>query len=188
MGRLLLEREREVAELAAAARDAAAGAGSVVLVCGEAGIGKSAVVEALRSALPANGRLLIGYCDDLATRRALGPIRDLAGSVGTELTRALEAGADRNRLLDALRAELSWAGHPTVLVIEDVHWADEATLDVLGYLVRRIATLPAERLGPLRATGRGLLEDRRTISSRSPRKERSTTGTSKRRRFSRTST
>ena len=46
-------------------------------------------------------------------------------------------------MLTALGAELDWAGHPTVLVVEDVHWADEATLDVLRYLARRIAELPA---------------------------------------------
>ncbi|HEV8174404.1 MAG TPA: AAA family ATPase [Actinoplanes sp.] len=142
MARLILEREHELAALADATRQASAGEGSVVLVSGEAGIGKSILVEAVRSVLPAEGRLLVGYCDDLATRRALGPFRDLAGSVGTELTRALQDGGDRNQLLDALRAELSWAGHPTVLVVEDVHWADEATLDVLRYLVRRVAGLP----------------------------------------------
>jgi DNA-binding CsgD family transcriptional regulator/tetratricopeptide (TPR) repeat protein len=143
VSRFILERERELATLAAAARQAAAGDGSVVLLCGEAGIGKSVLVGAVRSVLPAEGRLLVGYCDDLATRRTLGPFRDLVGAVGSELTRALEEGADRNRLLDALRGELSWTGHPTVLVVEDVHWADEATLDVLGYLVRRVAMLPA---------------------------------------------
>jgi hypothetical protein len=142
VGEVMLEREHEVAALAAAAQEAAGGAGSVVLVCGEAGIGKSVLVEAIRSVLPAEGRLLIGYCDDLATRRTLGPFRDLVGSVGAELTRALQQGADRNRLLDALRTELSWPGRPTVLVVEDVHWADEATLDVLRYLVRRVTGLP----------------------------------------------
>jgi DNA-binding CsgD family transcriptional regulator/tetratricopeptide (TPR) repeat protein/energy-coupling factor transporter ATP-binding protein EcfA2 len=141
--RSILEREHELAELAAAAREAAAGSGSVVLVAGEAGIGKSSLIEAARGVLPPQGRLLIGYCDDLATRRALGPFRDLVGSVGAALTAALVEGGDRNRLLDALRAELDWAGHPTVLVVEDVHWADEATLDVLCYLVRRVAGLPA---------------------------------------------
>ncbi len=143
VGRPVLEREHELAELAAAAQEAAAGTGSVVLVSGEAGIGKSSLVEAARAVLPAAGRIFVGYCDDLATRRVLGPFRDLVGSVGAELTRALQEGGDRNRLLDALRAELSWAGHPTVLAIEDVHWADEATLDVLRYLVRRMAGLPA---------------------------------------------
>jgi DNA-binding CsgD family transcriptional regulator/tetratricopeptide (TPR) repeat protein len=155
VARVILEREHELAELAAAAQEAAAGAGSVVLVCGEAGIGKSIVVEAVRSVLPAAGRLLVGYCDDLATRRALGPFRDLLGSVGTELTRALEEGGDRNQLLDALRTELSWAGHPTVLAVEDVHWADEATLDVLAYLVRRVAGLPVVLLMTYRDDGIG---------------------------------
>ncbi len=139
----MLEREPELARIAGAATAAAAGRGSVVLISGEAGIGKSALVEAARAVVPAEARFLIGYCDDLATRRALGPFRDLAGSVGPELTRALRDTADRNQLLDALRAELSWAGQPAVLVIEDVHWADEATLDVLRFLVRRVASLPA---------------------------------------------
>jgi DNA-binding CsgD family transcriptional regulator/tetratricopeptide (TPR) repeat protein len=139
----VLEREHELAELAAAAREAAEGAGSVVLVSGEAGIGKSSLIEAAREVLPARSRLLIGYCDDLATRRALGPLRDLAGSVGTELSRVLDGGGDRNRLLEALRGELSWSAHPTVLAVEDVHWADEATLDVLRWLIRRVASLSA---------------------------------------------
>ncbi|GAA2866719.1 LuxR family transcriptional regulator [Actinoplanes cyaneus] len=137
----LLERDHELAELATAARAARAGHGSVVLVTGEAGIGKSSVVEAARAVLPAEGRLLTGWCDDLATPRVLGPLRDLTGRVGTALTDALAAG-DRGRVLEALRAELDWPGHPTVLVVEDVHWADDATLDVLLFLVRRIAALP----------------------------------------------
>jgi DNA-binding CsgD family transcriptional regulator/tetratricopeptide (TPR) repeat protein len=114
-----------------------------VLVKGEAGIGKSSLVEALRSHLPAEGRMLVGYCDDLATPRTLGPFRDLVGSVGTELSRAVTDGSDRDRVLTALRTELTWPDHPTVLVIEDIHWADDATLDALRYLIRRIADLPA---------------------------------------------
>ena len=141
MGRTILEREDELAALGSAARDAGDGAGAVVLISGEAGIGKSSLVEAIRGVLPAEGRLLVGYCDDLATPRVLGPLRDLIGSVGTALTQALERG-DRGEVLEALRDELGWAKHPTVLAIEDVHWADEATLDVLRYLVRRAAQLP----------------------------------------------
>ena len=114
-----------------------------MLVFGEAGIGKSSLVEAVRAKLPAEGRMLVGYCDDLATARALGPFRDLVGSVGAELSHAITDGGDRDLVLAALRAELSWAAHPTVLVIEDVHWADDATLDALRYLIRRIADLPA---------------------------------------------
>ncbi|HXZ71854.1 MAG TPA: AAA family ATPase, partial [Streptosporangiaceae bacterium] len=143
MRRGILEREAELSVLADAVRGAAGGNGSVALVMGEAGIGKSSLVEALRSLLPAEGRLLVGYCDDLATPRTLGPFRDLVGSVGTELSSAVTDVSDRDRVLAALRMELTWPEHPTVLVIEDVHWADDATLDALRYLVRRIAELPA---------------------------------------------
>jgi DNA-binding CsgD family transcriptional regulator len=139
--RQILEREHELAELGAAALRAKDGDGSVILILGEAGIGKSSLVGGIRAVLPAEGRLLVGYCDDLATPRVLGPLRDLIGSVGTELSRALESG-DRSRVIDALRAELDWRERPTVLVVEDVHWADEATLDVLKFLVRRISGLP----------------------------------------------
>lgn len=138
MGGTILEREDE---LGSTARTAGDGAGSVVLISGEAGIGKSSLVEAIRRVLPAEGRLLVGYCDDLATPRVLGPLRDLIGSVGSTLTRALER-RDRDEVLEALRDELGWTDHPTVLAVEDVHWADEATFDVLRYLVRRAARLP----------------------------------------------
>jgi DNA-binding CsgD family transcriptional regulator len=139
----ILERDAELSLLADAVRAAASGDGSAVLIFGEAGIGKSSLVETVRAQVPAEGRMIVGYCDDLATARTLGPFRDLVGSVGTELSRAITDGGDRDQMLAALRAELSWAAHPTVLVIEDVHWADDATLDALRYLIRRIADLPA---------------------------------------------
>jgi Predicted ATPase len=142
VGESILEREAELAELALAAREAQAGQGSIVLIEGEAGIGKSVLVNALRSVLPAEGRLLLGWCDDLATPRVLGPLRDLREHVGKALAAALDAG-DRGRVGEELRSELDWAGHATVLVVEDVHWADEATLDVLRYLGRRMESLPA---------------------------------------------
>ncbi|GIG59726.1 LuxR family transcriptional regulator [Longispora fulva] len=141
MNTTILEREAELATLATAAREAGTGSGSVLLVSGEAGIGKSSLIHGIRSVLPAAGRLLVGYCDDLATPRVLGPLRDLIGSVGTALTRALERG-DRAEVLETLRAELDRERQPTVLAVEDVHWADEATLDVLRYLIRRAARLP----------------------------------------------
>jgi predicted ATPase len=80
----MLERDAELAALAHAAREAADGHGSVVLVKGEAGIGKSSLVEALRSHLPAEGRMLVGYCDDLATPRTLG--RSVIWSAASEPT------------------------------------------------------------------------------------------------------
>ena len=139
----VLERDTELSALADAVQAAAGGTGCVVLIMGEAGIGKSSLIEALRARLPGSGRMLVGYCDDLATPRTLGPFRDLVGRVRAELSRAVMDGSDRDRVLAALHAELSWPEHPTVLVIEDVHWADEATLDALRFLIRRIADLPA---------------------------------------------
>ncbi|WP_449352854.1 AAA family ATPase [Streptomyces shaanxiensis] len=139
MDRPILEREPELARLAAAAREAADGAGSVVLVLGEAGIGKSSLVKALPEHLPHGTRVLVGECDDLATRRPLGPFRDLIGSVGDALADAVTEGGDRHRVHEALLEELRGA----VLVVEDVHWADEASLDALRFLVRRMERLPA---------------------------------------------
>ncbi|MGH3484409.1 MAG: ATP-binding protein [Nocardioidaceae bacterium] len=143
MGGQVLEREREVSVLAAAARDAAGGAGSVVLVYGEAGIGKSTLVTAVWPGLPAEGRMLVGHCDDLSTPRTLGPFRDLVGSVGPRLSAVLPRDAAHDAVLTELRAELDRGGRPTVLVVEDVHWADDATLDALRFLVRRIDAIPA---------------------------------------------
>ena len=146
MPRPILERESELATLRAAMRDAHAGHGRVVLVSGEAGIGKSRLVEAACSQVPGDARVLVGYCDDLSTPRILGPFRDLIGSIGAELAAALRTGADRDHVLAALRSELQWTGQPTLLAVEDLQWADDATLDVLQYLVRRIAGLPVVAL------------------------------------------
>jgi DNA-binding CsgD family transcriptional regulator/tetratricopeptide (TPR) repeat protein len=127
-----LERAGALAELHRAAEAASAGHGSVALVTGEAGIGKTSVVRAFTAGLTT--RVLAGACDDLLTPRPLGPLRDAAA--GTPLADAL----DGDRVFDAALAELRT---PTVLVIEDLHWADDVTLDVLGYLARRIETLPS---------------------------------------------
>lgn len=83
MTRPILERGTELAVLAAVTEEAKAGAGAVVLITGEAGIGKSSLINSLLRILPASTRLLVGCCDDLATPRVLGPLRDLIGSVGS---------------------------------------------------------------------------------------------------------
>jgi DNA-binding CsgD family transcriptional regulator/tetratricopeptide (TPR) repeat protein len=141
VARRLLERDQELATLLDAARDAASGGGgSVVLLHGEAGIGKTSLVSALRSGLPDGTRMLVGSCDALSTPRTLGPLRDLTAAVGPRLAEALQSG-ERDQVMDALLAELHQPP-PSTLVIEDVHWADEATVDTLRFLVRRIGQLP----------------------------------------------
>ncbi len=133
-----LERGPVLATLAGAVRDAHAGRGAVVLLTGEAGIGKTSVVRAFRAAAGGT-RVLVGACDDLLTQRAFGPLRDATAGTRGPLASALDSG-DADAVFGAARAELAT---PAVLVVEDLHWADDATLDVLGHLARRIATLPA---------------------------------------------
>ena len=140
MPRPLLERDRELTTLVDAARETVRGTGSVVLLHGEAGIGKSSLVSAIRSRLPDGTRMLVGSCDALSTPRTLGPFRDLTPAVGPRLAEALQSG-ERDQVMDALLDELRQPP-PSILVIEDVHWADEATVDTLRFLVRRIAQLP----------------------------------------------
>ena len=140
MARRLLERDQELATLLHVASAAARGTGSVILLHGEAGIGKTSLVSAIRSQLPDGTRMLVGACDALSTPRTLGPFRDLTAAVGPRLARALQVG-ERDLVMDALLDELQ-RPPPTTLVVEDVHWADEATVDTLRFLVRRIAQLP----------------------------------------------
>ena len=138
---LVLERGAELDCLEAALRRATTGTGSVVLVSGEAGIGKTSLVRAFVVDRTDRVRILLGACDDLVTPRTLGPLHDAVRS-GGPLAAAL-AGGDRDAVLSALLTELADGPRPTVLVLEDVHWADDATLDVLRYLGRRVADLPA---------------------------------------------
>src|SRR4051795_11457690 len=138
----LLERDEALATLAEAREAAARGEGRVVVVTGEPGIGKTTLVNRFAHDLDGE-RLLLGTCDDLSIPRPLGPIRDLVGSVSQPLAQALGAGAATYEIQTLLVAELELAPRPTVLVLEDVHWADDATLDSITVLGRRIGSLPA---------------------------------------------
>ena len=138
----LLEREGDLAALRDAVRDAAERRGSVVVLAGEAGIGKSSLVRAWAADPGTDARVLVGYCDDFLTSRTLGPLHDVARGTGGALAEAV-AAADTGAVLDALLAELDNPLRPTVLVLEDLHWADEATLDVVRYIGRRVERLPA---------------------------------------------
>ncbi|MBY5161010.1 ATP-binding protein [Salsipaludibacter albus] len=142
-GERLLEREDDLVVLDAALDRAEAGAGSVVLVGGEAGIGKSSLVAGwLATLADRDVRMLVGWCDDFLTGRTLGPLHDVARRVGGPLADAVER-ADTGAVLDALLALLDDPLRTVVLVLEDVHWADEATLDVIRFVGRRIATRAA---------------------------------------------
>ena len=116
--------------------------GRVMLVSGEAGVGKTALLRRFCGECISSARVLWGGCDPLFTPRPLGALLAVAEGAGGELEDVVTSGVLPHEVVAALSRELR-AGAPTVFVLEDVHWADEATLDVLRLLVRRIETVPA---------------------------------------------
>jgi ATP/maltotriose-dependent transcriptional regulator MalT len=116
--------------------------GRLVLVGGDAGVGKTALVRRFCDECAGRARVLWGACDALFTPRPLGPLFDVAEGVGGELEALVVAEGGPREVVAALRDELRTRS-PTVLVLEDVHWADEATLDVVRLLARRLEAIPA---------------------------------------------
>jgi len=144
----LLERELAFEVLRDALAESAGGKGRLVVVAGEAGIGKTALARQFCDDQPPEIRVLWGACDALFTPRPLGPLLDVAEATGGELESLVQSDARPHDVASALSRELRT--RPTVLVLEDVHWADEATLDVLELLGRRIETTSALVLGTYR--------------------------------------
>src|SRR5512132_2933782 len=112
--------------------------GCIMLVSGEAGIGKSALVKRFAERHAAAARVLVGACDPLLTPRALGPLHDIARQTGGRLAGLLASGDSREAVFAAFLDELDQGRRPRVVVVEDAHWADEATLDLLVFLGRRM--------------------------------------------------
>jgi DNA-binding CsgD family transcriptional regulator/tetratricopeptide (TPR) repeat protein len=116
--------------------------GRLVFVGGEAGVGKTALLRRFCDELGKPGRILWGGCDPLFTPRPLGPLLAVAGESHGELQELVRSGAMPHEVVAALVRDLQ-ARPGTIFVLEDVHWADEATLDVLKLLARRLETVPA---------------------------------------------
>ena len=161
----LVGRTVQMRLLADAVAAAAAGRTGVVLLGGEAGVGKSRLVSELATDLPPDTLVLTGQCIDLGGRgvpyaplvaglralvvelgpevvaRAAGPGRADLARLLPELGRATkESDVGRGRLFEAVASVLERAATPrtVVLVVEDMHWADESTREMLGFLVRSL--------------------------------------------------
>lgn len=140
----VLERDVVLAALDRHQRSTARGRGRVILLRGEAGVGKSTAIARFVAGLPSRTRVLRGWCDPLGAPRPLGPLIDMLDDEPGERCAALRASLDGGDTEAVYRGLIDLFGSdgPWVCVMEDVHWSDGATLDLLRYLSRRVASLP----------------------------------------------
>jgi hypothetical protein len=176
----LVGRQPELARLRRALDEAAHGRGSLVTVRGEAGIGKTRLIQELvASAAKQGARVVVGRCFESEQILPFGPwveilrteaVRPALDQVAvgdarrrTELARLLpelapssaaESSAVDNylRIFDAVTAVIGAlaAGPPTVLVLEDLHWADGMSTRLLAYVARRVRSWPLLLIASLR--------------------------------------
>ena len=162
----LLERQTQLEELARHLRDAGTSAGKIAFVSGEAGAGKSVLVEQFAQENARAARMLWGHCDALQTSRVLGPVNEVVAGLSALPGTPREPGLSREQLYARLLERLSAPNPLSVVVLEDLHWADEATLDFVRFLGRRIqrtrclliATYRDDELAPTHIL-RGVLGD-----------------------------
>lgn len=148
---MLLDREGPLEALLTAVRNAASGHGSIVLLEGEAGIGKSSLLREFAEHADKGCRVLWGWCEALFTPCPLGPLQDMRQSLDPRVAALLDQAAPPERLFPVLLNVLQHADDAIVLIFEDVHWADNATLDLVKYLGRRISLLPTALVLSLRS-------------------------------------
>ncbi|MFA1676622.1 AAA family ATPase [Rhizobium mongolense] len=148
---MLLDREGPLETLLSAMRSAAAGHGSTVLLEGEAGIGKTSLLREFAEHADKGCQVLWGWCEALFTPCPLGPMQDIGQLLDPRVAALLDQAAPPERLFPALLNVLQHASVAIVLIFEDVHWADNATLDLIKYLGRRISLLPVVLVLSLRS-------------------------------------
>lgn len=136
---MLLERAELLESLATFLGEASKGSGSLVLVAGEAGAGKTSLVRAFLESLDESTLVIQGACDPLTTPRPLSPLYDFAADPDSGLHDLFASDRDGIEVFQEVLDRLRNTIRPIVMLIEDVHWADEATLDFLRFIGRRVA-------------------------------------------------
>jgi len=134
----LLDRQKQLEELNRCFQEARAASGKLVLVAGEAGIGKSSLVERFVSEHRRDARTLWGACDALSTPRALAPVQEIAAQTAALDGRGIHHDESGDRLFRVLLEDFARSERVCIVVLEDLHWADAATLDFLLFIGRRI--------------------------------------------------
>src|SRR5438045_1252257 len=137
----LIEREEFLALLQTKLNTVAKGEGHCVFVSGEAGIGKTALVKALCK--QQNDCIVYqGACDASFTPRPLAPLYDIIWQIRKDLWPSSQSIEERSELFLNFFHELRNQKQTILIVFEDIHWADEATLDFIKFFSRRITQLP----------------------------------------------
>ena len=136
----LIERAGFLASLRETFESIRDGDGHCILLSGEAGIGKTSLIRVLSNEIKGECKIFQGTCDALFTPRPLAPLYDIALQIAVIF---LDNGdtTDRAVLFTRFFQELEIQEGPTLIVFEDIHWADEATLDFIKFLARRITQL-----------------------------------------------
>jgi len=137
----LLERELHIEELNALLDRIPSVGGRVALISGEAGIGKTSLLREFAAVQNKAGRVLWGGCEALFTPHPLAPLQDISRQIGGDFPKTICSAPSRHEIFNATLDQLARLATPTVVVIEDAHWADEATLDLIKFLGRRLAGL-----------------------------------------------
>jgi predicted ATPase/DNA-binding CsgD family transcriptional regulator len=138
----LIERDSFLSLMRAEFEKVSESEGHCILVSGEAGIGKTSLVKTFCKSTQKQYKIYQGTCDALFTPRPLGPILDIIWQMqgGHSWANTLNI-SDRSALFSQFHHELANQQESTIIVIEDIHWADEATLDFIKFFARRINRL-----------------------------------------------
>lgn len=146
----LLERQEQLEQLNRCFQDARAGSGKLALISGEAGVGKSSVVERFVAEHRRDARPLWGACDALSTPRALVPVYEIAAQTSVLAGTGIRDDQARDSLFRSLLEDLIRPERVSVVVLEDLHWADAATLDFVRFIGRRAQRTTAVLLATYR--------------------------------------
>jgi hypothetical protein len=138
----LLERADILSELDDLLVSLGQGRGHVAAISGEAGIGKTSVIRAFIQSTSEQHLVLQSGCEDLMAPRPWGPLFDIADLLDPNLVEMLVDQQAQGRILNHLLVAIQRSRRPVIIIIEDVHWADDATLDLVKFLGRRAAALP----------------------------------------------
>ncbi len=138
---MLIEREQPLQRLLSLADKTSGARGGIALVYGEAGIGKTSLLTAFYQQCNNPQQVALGGCDALYTPRPLAPLYDMVSVIGSEFKSLLASKAPTPEVVSAMLERVGQSQQLLILIFEDVHWADHATLDFLKAVGRRAAFL-----------------------------------------------